>query len=193
MNNDESNLIKLQLISFTSDITALKPNDVFDKFLQVHTPQILKHSDKRLSFLWKHNNEEIKVMIYTITELNRDYNGINDVVCYFVFIHNIETDVNSVNDIITYIHNNCDRSRKVFIVCDKNEMNVQHAEQQLHDKLKPYGWNYQIKIVNVNEDKQLIAQFIMQTFDQCKLQLEKESENEMEMKDDGQSKSCTVI
>jgi hypothetical protein len=33
MNNDESNLIKLQLISFTSDITALKPNDVFDKFL----------------------------------------------------------------------------------------------------------------------------------------------------------------
>jgi hypothetical protein len=25
------------------------------------------------------------------------------------------------------------------------------------------------------------------------LQLEKESENEMEMKDDGQSKSCTVI
>ena len=193
MNNDESNLIKLQLISFTSNITALKPNDVFDKFLQVHSSQILKHSDKRLSFLWRHKQEEIKVMIYTITELNRDYNGINDVVCYFVFIHNIETDVNSVNDIITYIHNNCDRSRKVFIVCDKNENNVQHAEQQLHDKLKSYGWNYQIKIVNVNEDKQHIAQFIMQTFDQCKSQLEKEIENEMEMKDEGQSKSCTVI
>ena len=191
MNNDESNLIKLQLISFTSNINALKPNDVFNKFLQVHSPEILKHSDKRLSFLWKHNKEEIKVMIYTITELNRDYNGINDVVCYFVFIHSIEADMNNVNEIITYIHINCDHSRKIFFVCEKNEKNDQHAEQKLKEKLKPYGWNFQIKIVNINEDK-VIAEFITHTFDQCKLQLEKESE-EKEKKDEGQSKSCMVI
>ena len=53
----------------------------------MHSPEIFKHTDTSLSFLWKHNKEDIKVMIYTIMELNRDYNRINDVVCYFVFIH----------------------------------------------------------------------------------------------------------
>ena len=190
MNNDESNLIKLQLISFTSNVKELKPNDVFNKFLQAHSTETLKHTDKRLSFLWKHNKEDIKVMIYTITELNRDYNGITDVVCYFVFVHSINADMNNIHTIITYIHNNCDHSRKIFFVCAKNEAN-ERAEDILRGALKQYGWNYQVKIINVNEDK-AVAEFIMQTFNQCRLQVEKESA-ETETKDEGQSKSCVLI
>ena len=115
-----------QIVAFTTNETSPSPNDIIKIFLNQHTHIIKTQSQHAFSCEFSFDNNQKKIMMITIPDINRTYQGISDVTFYFFFVHLESLNVqNKFQSICSYIKKYCDLSKKIFIfgiIKDNNEL-----------------------------------------------------------------------
>ena len=113
MSDDE-----FQIVAFSTNETTPTANDILKIFLDQHSHTIQTQSLHAISCEFSLPNIPTpkKLMMCLLSDINRTYEGINDVSFYFLFVHlensNVQKDLELV---CSYMKNYCDRSKKIFV------------------------------------------------------------------------------
>ena len=128
-----------QIVAFTTNETSPSPNDIIKIFLDQHTHIIKTQSQHAISCEFSFNNNQKKIMMITIPDINRTYQGISDVSFYFFFVHLESLNVlNKFNSICSYIKKYCDLSKKIFIfgiIKDDSELSKKNISYENFKKI----------------------------------------------------------
>ena len=158
---------KIQIVAFSTNESRHTPNDIINIFLEQHSHSIIKKNSQTLAFSTDLSNsaESIKVMICSILNLARQYNGINDVNCYLLFI-DLENEESKVKfeSIINYIRNFCDLNKKIFVLgmLGGNNEEIKYInKEQIINTFKIAQINYEYKEININKIKE-VSDIIME-------------------------------
>ena len=158
---------KIQIVAFSTNESRHTPNDIINIFLEQHSHSIIKKNSQTLAFstVLSNSAESIKVMICSILNLGRQYNGISDVNCYLLFI-DLENEESKVKfeSIINYIRNFCDLNKKIFVlgmIGGNNEEIKYINKEQIINTLKIAQINYEYKEININKIKE-VSDIIME-------------------------------
>ena len=189
-------VLKIQIVAFTTTPNNETPNQLIKTFLSKYPHQILKEGNSLLTFNMKllETNSRLKVLIYLVINLNKEYSGINDSICNVIFIDSeYEESKQRYQDILTYIKDYCNESKKIFIIAFRkthSEDSVVLKKKQLCaaiDNLKRiYEYN---EIVLDNEDD--IAECMYNIMIYCKKIYE--GETACQIKEEDQAKSCCIV
>jgi hypothetical protein len=148
-----------QIVAFTTNETSPSPNDIIKIFLDQHTHIIKTQSQHAISCEFSFDSNQKKIMMITIPDINRTYQGISDVSFYFFFVHLESLNVqNKFQSICSYIKKYCDLSKKIFIfgiIKDDSELiknNISYENfKKILDEMK---FNYIYNEVSmVNKEK----------------------------------------
>ena len=158
---------KIQIVAFSTNESRHTPNDIINIFLEQHSHSIIKKNSQTLAFstVLSNSAESIKVMICSILNLGRQYNGISDVNCYLLFI-DLENEESKVKfeSIINYIRNFCDLNKKIFVLgmLGGNNEEIKYInKEQIINTLKIAQINYEYKEININKIKE-VSDIIME-------------------------------
>ena len=158
---------KIQIVAFSTNESRHTPNDIINIFLEQHSHSIIKKNSQTLAFstVLSNSAESIKVMICSILNLGRQYNGISDVNCYLLFI-DLENEESKVKfeSIINYIRNFCDLNKKIFVlgmIGGNNEEIKYINKEQIINTFKIAQINYEYKEININKIKE-VSDIIME-------------------------------
>ena len=172
MENDEKTI---QIVAFTTNPDSSQfssPYEIIKIFLKYHDHILLKQR-KGLALAFKTSLPKAKydtqIMICSVLDLLREYNGIKDVNCYLIFIDLESRDSkNQFNLIIQYILKYCNLSKKIYIIglynnyLENSQKNID--EDEIKEIIKETKINkYIYKEMNL-EDSQKISDFILEIF-----------------------------
>ena len=173
MDNNESTI---QIVAFTTNINSSQftsPYDFIKIFLKYHDHILLKQRIG-LALAFKtalpKSKSDTQIMICSVLDLLREYNGIKDVNCYLIFIDlESEDSKNKLNLIIRYFLKYCNLTKKIYIIglynsyvenlkkkIDENEIKKIIEEAKINNK-------FIYKEINI-EDQQKISDFILEIF-----------------------------
>ena len=172
MENDEKTI---QIVAFTTNTDSSQfssPYEIFKIFLKYHDHILLKQR-KGLALAFKISLPQAKtdaqIMICSVLDLLREYNGIKDVNCYLIFIDLENRESKSqLNLIIQYILKHCNLAKKIYIIglynnyLENSKKNID--ENEIKEIMKETKINkYIYKEMNL-EDSQKISDFILEIF-----------------------------
>ena len=171
----ENNEKTIQIVAFTTNTDSSQfssPYEIFKIFLKYHDHILLKQR-KGLALAFKislpKDKSDTQIMICSVLDLLREYNGIKDVNCYLIFIdlENRESK-NQFNLIIQYILKHCNLAKKIYIIglynnyLENSKKNID--ENEIKEIMKETKINkYIYKEMNL-EDSQKISDFILEIF-----------------------------
>ena len=137
MENDEKTI---QIVAFTTNTDSSQfssPYEIFKIFLKYHDHILLKQR-KGLALAFKISLPKAKtdtqIMICSVLDLLREYNGIKNVNCYLLFIDLESKDSKEqLHLIIQYYLKYCNLSRKIYIIGLYNGY-VEHLKKNIDEK-----------------------------------------------------------
>ena len=171
----ENNEKTIQIVAFTTNTDSSQfssPYEIFKIFLKYHDHILLKQR-KGLALAFKISLPKAKtdaqIMICSVLDLLREYNGIKDVNCYLIFIDLENRELkNQFNLIIQYILKHCNLAKKIYIIglynnyLENSKKNID--ENGIKEIMKETKINkYIYKEMNL-EDSQKISDFILEIF-----------------------------
>ena len=171
----EINEKTIQIVAFTTNTDSSQfssPYEIIKIFLKYHDHILLKQR-KGLALAFKISLPKAKsdthIMICSVLDLLREYNGIKDVNCYLLFIDLENRDSkNQLNLIIQYILKHCNLSKKIYIIglynnyLENSQKNIDETE--IKEIMKDKGINkFIFKEMNL-EDAQKISDFMLEIF-----------------------------
>ena len=157
-----------QIVAFTTNETSPSPNDIIKIFLDQHTHIIKTQSQHAISCEFSFDSNQKKIMMITIPDINRTYQGISDVSFYFFFVHLESLNVQKkFESICSYIKKYCDLSKKIFIfgiVQDSNELNMKNIGYENFKKiLDEMKFNYIYNELSMT-NKEKIGEILLDIF-----------------------------
>ena len=157
-----------QIVAFTTNETSPSPNDIIKIFLDQHTHIIKTQSQHAISCEFSFDSNQKKIMMITIPDINRTYQGISDVSFYFFFVHLESLNVQKkFESICSYIKKYCDLSKKIFIfgiVKDSNELNEKNIAYENFKKiLDEMKFNYIYNELSMT-NKEKIGEILLDIF-----------------------------
>ena len=171
----ETNEKIIQIVAFSTNINSSKfstPYEIVKIFLKYHDHILLKQRiGLALAFktLLPKSKSDTQIMICSVLDLLREYNGIKDVSCYLLFVDLESKDSKSqLNLIIQYFLKYCNLSKKLYIIglfnCNSESDNKTLDERQIKEIIEPAKINKFIyKEMNI-ADQQTISDFISEIF-----------------------------
>ena len=192
MLNKEEKII--QIVSFTTNDTDQTPNDVLKILLEQYTHTLITESKHALEFniVLPKSVETSKIMICSLLDLTREYDGITDVNCYMVFIElQNENSKKCFESIISYIKKYCDLKKEIYVLgmINKNNKSKEFISYgNIKKVMKSNKLNYEYIEINFVKTK-IIADSLLKIF----INLTKESKKKSEIKNKGQAHSCNVF
>ena len=171
----ENNEKIIQIVAFSTNINSSKfstPYEIIKIFLKFHDHILLKQRiGLALAFktLLPKSKSDTQIMICSVLDLLREYNGIKNVSCYLLFVDLESNDSkNQLNLIIQYFLKNCNLSKKIYIIglfnCDSESLNKTLDEGQIKEIFEAAKINKFIyKEMNI-ADQQTISDFISEIF-----------------------------
>ena len=171
----ENNEKTIQIVAFTTNTDSSQfssPYEIFKIFLKYHDHILLKQR-KGLALAFKislpKEKSDTQIMICSVLDLLREYNGIKDVNCYLIFIDLENRELkNQFNLIIQYILKHCNLAKKIYIIglynnyLENSKKNID--ENEIKEIMKETKINkYIYKEMNL-EDSQKISDFILEIF-----------------------------
>lgn len=204
MDINNTNTNPIQIVAFSTNDTYQTPNDFINIFLSFQKHKILKKSHHSISFNLTIPNVSypVKIMVYTVSKFDRSYSGLCDVNCYMIFINIDESEANKkLDDIITYMQNNCDESKKIFIFAISNNQSNDNqtglTKDDIVEKFQSIGKKIEIKVINNLEKTSDICDYFIKIFLYSHNHLRKKDhynhDDEDCFKNKGQSGSCNII
>ena len=171
----EANEKIIQIVAFSTNINSSQfssPYEIIKIFLKYHDHILLKQRiGLALAFktLLPKPKLDTQIMICSVLDLLREYNGIKDVNCYLIFIDLENRELkNQFNLIIQYILKHCNLSKKIYIIglynnyLENSKKNID--EDEIKEIMKETKINkYIYKEMNL-EDSQKISDFILEIF-----------------------------
>ena len=188
---------KLQIVAFSTNESRHTPNDIISIFLEQNSHSIIKKNSQTLAFstVLSNSTESIKIMICSILNLSRQYQGINDVNCYLLFIDlENEDSKDKFESIINYARNFCDLNKKTFVlgmISGNNEETKYMNKEQIINILNIGQINYEYKELNINKIKEvseIIMEVLVYSSENSIKDYEYQKENEGE-----KSNSCDIF
>ena len=165
----------IQIVAFSTNINSSQfssPYDFIKIFLKYHDHILLKQKiGLALAFktLLPKSKSDTQIMICSVLDLSREYNGIKDVNCYLLFVDLESNDSkNQLLLIIRYFLKYCNLSKTIYIIglfnsyIENTKKNIN--EEQIKKIIKESNINKFIyKEINI-EDQQKISDFISEIF-----------------------------
>ena len=171
----ENNEKTIQIVAFTTNINTSQfssPYEFIKTFLKYHDHVLLKQR-VGLALAFKaalpKSKSDTKIMICSVLDLLREYNGIKEVNCYLIFIDLENKDSkNQLNLILKYYLKYCNLTKKIYIIRLYNGY-VEHLKKNIDEKeikniIEEANINkYIYKEMNI-EDQQKISDFVLEIF-----------------------------
>lgn len=147
---------KFQIIAFYTNKAGKSPNDIMDVFLSKQNHKLQRKTKDTLSFTFTipQKPNQTKVMMITVSNLQQEYTGINDVNCYFIVVDlEMENYNDELNKIWEYVDINCDISKKFFIfgLYEQNMVEKQSACAFIKDKCHTRNIKAIYHLTNIND------------------------------------------
>ena len=157
-----------QIVAFTTNEASPSPNEIIKLFLDRHAHIIKAQSLHVISCEFSFDSNQKKIMMITLPEINRTYQGISDVSFYFFFVHLESLNVQKkFESICSYIKKYCDLSKKIFIfgiVKDSNELNEKNIAYENFKKiLDEMKFNYIYNELSMT-NKEKIGEILLDIF-----------------------------
>ena len=149
---------KFQIVAFTTNETKPTPNDILKIFLNQHTHTIKVQSAHAIQCEFSFQNKSSEIMMISISDLNRTYDGICDVSFYFLFVYlqnlNVQKNFEST---CAYMKKYCDLSKKVFIfgVLNDDFFKREISEEDINIILGEYFIYYEYYEIELTDEKQI--------------------------------------
>ena len=188
---------RFQIVAFSTNESRHTPNDIINIFLEQHSHSIIKKTSQTLAFstVLSNSPESIKIMICSVLNLTKQYNGITEVNCYLLFI-DLENEESKykIESIINYAKNFCDLNKKIFalgMISGNNEEIKYINKEQIINILKIAQTNYEYKEININKIKE-VSNIIMEVLVYCSENSIKDYTYQSE-KDGDKAYSCDIF
>lgn len=185
---------KIQIVTFSTSESET-PNEILNMFLSFYSHKMIKKSKTVLAFNieFPDANTETKVMICSILDFSKDYPGITDVNCYIILLYlDKENSLNKLEEILQYMRDNCDESKKIFLIGVLKGPTPNIMQKDITSKMESFGQKYEYHVIKVN-DARNVADYILQIFMYSRQHLINEGKDETDMKEGGQSHSCIIF
>ena len=171
----ENNEKTIQIVAFTTNIDSSQfssPFEIIKIFLKYHDHILLKQRNG-LALAFKttlpKSKKETQIMICSVYDLFREYNGIKEVNCYLLFVDLENKDSkNQLDLIIKYFLKYCSLSKKIYIIgiYNSDSENIQKyiSEQEIKEIFENSNiMKIMYKEMNI-EDTQKISDYILDIF-----------------------------
>jgi len=165
----------IQIVAFTTNFDPNQfssPYEIIKIFLKYHDHILLKQRNG-LALAFKttlpKSKKETQIMICSVYDLFREYNGIKEVNCYLLFVDLENKDSkNQLDLIIKYFLKYCSLSKKIYIIgiYNSDSENIQKyiSEQEIREIFENSNiMKIMYKEMNI-EDTQKISDYILDIF-----------------------------
>ena len=165
----------IQIVAFTTNFDPNQfssPYEIIKIFLKYHDHILLKQKNG-LALAFKttlpKSKKETQIMICSVYDLYREYNGIKEVNCYLLFVDLENKDSkNQLDLIIKYFLKYCSLSKKIYIIgiYNSDSENIQKyiSEQEIKEIFENSNiMKIMYKEMNI-EDTQKISDYILDIF-----------------------------
>ena len=186
---------KIQIVGFSTNDAIHSQNDILQILFDQYNHMIIKKSRHAISFslVLPNKTNATKIMLCTLSDLTKEYPGIDDVNCYLIFIDlQHEKSKQTFDSIVSFLKNYCNLQKKIYIlgiVTDNGETN-QIIHQKDIKKIMDSG-NFYYKYIMLNlEDKKNAADSLLNIF----IMISQEGTDEYKFKKKHhQAHSCNVF
>ena len=186
---------KIQIVAFSTNDSDYHPNIILKTFLENNNHLILKQTSLATAFTitLPETKKQTKIMICSVLKLNKDYTGINDVNCYLLFVDLEKEDIPKFEYILNYIRENCDLSKKVYVLgmMKKKEGKKYLNEEALKKYFDSFKIIYEYKEI-ISDEKNDISNTFMNIFVYC-LKNPISNEYNVDDKEGNQAGSCNIF
>ena len=190
--NDE----KIQIVSFSTNDANYSPIDILQFLLDQYTHTVIKKSRHAIAFMMAlpDSIKQTKIMMCSVLNLSREYTGITDVNCYLIFIDlKNENSKEAFDLIISYLKENCDLSKKIFvlgIINKENDIKQIISEEEIVKVMDSGNLIYEYIELNLEKKKE-VADSLLNIFVKCS---KEEAKDDKQIEKDGkQAHSCNVF
>ena len=165
----------IQIVAFTTNFDPNQfssPYEIIKIFLKYHDHILLKQKNG-LALAFKttlpKSKKETQIMICSVYDLFREYNGIKEVNCYLLFVDLENKDSkNQLDLIIKYFLKYCSLSKKIYIIgiynSDSENLQKYISEQEIKEIFENSNiMKIMYKEMNI-EDTQKISDYILDIF-----------------------------
>ena len=152
---------KIEIVAFSTNESNQTPNDILQILLDQYTHTIIKKSRHAiaLTLVLPDSINSTKIMMCSVLNLTREYTGITDVNCYFIFIDlQNENSKENFDLIISYFKDYCDLTKKIFIIGFINkDNNTKHiiSKEEVKRVMDSGNLNYEYFELNLNKTKEV--------------------------------------
>ena len=160
---------KMHIVAFSTNDTNHSPNDILQILLDQYNHSILKKSRHAMSFnlVLPKEKKTTKIMLVSILDLTREYQGITDVNCYIIFI-----DLQSIqskktfDSIISFLKFHCNLIEKIYvlgIVNNKGDTNQIMNKKDIKQIMDSEKFDYKYIELNLEKTKD-VAESLLNIF-----------------------------
>jgi len=198
--NDEKSNIKI--VAFSTNHKTNLPNYLITEYLKHNEHFIIKKSQDLIAFstvLFK-EKKNTKIIVITISDLNLEYDGMEDVDCYLIGVE-LQKDYckDKLEEILDFVDMNCDKEKKIYIFgikTEENENEVKINKEDIIKKLDDFSLKFEYYELSM-ADSDEISKKIEEVFG-CRENKEKgkekdNNENLRNKKFGDEAKSCLII
>ena len=150
---------RIQIVAFSTNETNQTPNDILQILLGQYTHTIIKKSRHAiaLTLVLPDSINSTKIMMCSVLNLTREYTGITDVSCYFIFIDlQNENSKENFDLILSYLKDYCDLTKKIFVlgfINKENDAKVLVSKEDVKRVMDSGNLNYEYIELNLNRTK----------------------------------------
>ena len=187
---------KIQIVSFSTNDANYSPIDILQVLLDQYTHTVIKKSRHAIAFMMAlpDSIKKTKIMMCSVLNLSREYTGITDVNCYLIFIDlKNENSKEAFDLIISYLKENCDLSKKIFvlgIINKENDIKQIISEEEIVKVMDSGNLIYEYIELNLEKKKE-VADSLLNIFVKCS---KEEAKDDKQIEKDGkQAHSCNVF
>ena len=187
---------KIQIVSFSTNDANYSPIDILQVLLDQYTHTVIKKSRHAIAFMMAlpDSIKQTKIMMCSVLNLSREYTGITDVNCYLIFIDlKNENSKEAFDLIISYLKENCDLSKKIFvlgIINKENDIKQIISEEEIVKVMDSGNLIYEYIELNLEKKKE-VADSLLNIFVKCS---KEEAKDDKQIEKDGkQAHSCNVF
>ena len=151
---------RVQIALFATTFKERKPCVIINNFLKNHSHLLFEQKNNKIGFLsqFRDSDYSLKINIYSISNFDAEYIGIDNVSCYLLLI---DLDNNKIKEqyelILRYINDYCDIKKKLFVLgmYNKNGRNKYFYEQEISGQLIDFKFHFEYIHVNKFNEEQI--------------------------------------
>ena len=160
---------KMHIVAFSTNGTNYSPNDIFQILLDQYSHTTLIKSRHAMAFnlVLPKEKKTTKIMLASILDLTREYQGITDVNCYIIFIDlQSEQSIKNFDLIISFLKLHCNSTKKIYvigIVNNKGDSNQIMSKKDIKQIMDSAKFDYKYIEFNLQKKKD-IAESLLNIF-----------------------------